>query len=76
MRKNHRKSRLNRLKIKLPKACPNCLGDIELLKVLLEILCKHAGERGETESAPETLTRILWERNRALTVLALERLKL
>ena len=67
---------VKRLKIKLRKACPHCLGEIKLLKILLEILCRHAGERGETESAPETLTRILFERDRALTVIALERLKL
>jgi len=42
---------------------------------LCEILQQHCGERGDNEGAVETLDRILRERDRALTVLALDRLK-
>ena len=42
---------------------------------LCEILSTHAGERGYSEGAAETLCRILAERNRALLLLALDRLK-
>lgn len=38
---------------------------------LCEVLMKHAGERGDDEGAVDTLCRIIHERDRALTVLAL-----
>ena len=42
---------------------------------LCEILLHHAGQRGDNEGAEETLLRIIWERDKALEVLALDRLK-
>jgi len=41
---------------------------------LSEILSQHAGERGHTEGAVDTLCRIIFERNRAMTLLALDRI--
>ena len=42
---------------------------------LCEILNSRAGERGYGEGAVDTLCRIISERDRALTILALDRLK-
>ncbi len=42
---------------------------------LCEILMPHAGQRGDNEGAVDTLCRIIHERDRALTILALDRLK-
>jgi len=42
---------------------------------LCEILQRHCGQRGHNEGAEDTLLRIIWERDRALEVLALDRLK-
>jgi hypothetical protein len=42
---------------------------------LCEILSTHAGERGQSEGAVDTLCRIIHERDTALTILALDRLK-
>ena len=41
---------------------------------LCEILCGHTGERGDNEGAVDTLCRIIHERDRAMTLLALDRL--
>lgn len=46
-----------------------------LEETLCRILANHNGERGDNEGAEETLRRIIYERDRALTVLALDRLK-
>lgn len=42
---------------------------------LTEILSRSCGERGHTEGAVDTLCRIIAERDAALLVLALDRLK-
>jgi hypothetical protein len=42
---------------------------------LCEVLSHHCGERGQSEGAMETLERIIYERNRALEILALDRLR-
>lgn len=42
---------------------------------LCEILSTRAGERGDNEGAIDTLCRIIGERDRALTLIALERIK-
>lgn len=42
---------------------------------LCEVLQRHAGERGDNEGAVDTLCRIIHERDLALTLLALDRLK-
>jgi hypothetical protein len=42
---------------------------------LCEMLSRHAGERGVDEGAEDTLGRIIYERNRAFELLALDRLK-
>jgi len=41
---------------------------------LCEILSSHCGERGHTEGAVDTLCRLVSERDRAMTALALDRL--
>ena len=41
---------------------------------LCEALVPHAGERGDNEGAVDTLYRIIHERDRALMILALDRL--
>ena len=42
---------------------------------LLEVLQGHAGERGYTEGAVDTLCRIVHERDMAFKILAIDRLK-
>lgn len=42
---------------------------------LTEILSRYCGERNHTEGAEDTLCRIIQERDRAMTILALDRLK-
>jgi hypothetical protein len=42
---------------------------------LTEILQRHCGERGHNEGAVDTLCRIICERDQALLVLALDRLR-
>ena len=42
---------------------------------LCEMLSRHCGERGDNEGAEDTLARIIYERNRALEILALDRLR-
>lgn len=42
---------------------------------LCEILSSHCGERGHGEGAVDTLCRIISERDRAMKILALDRLK-
>jgi hypothetical protein len=56
----------------------DCLGKVRLKPLefqLCEILSRHCGERGHTEGAVDTLCRIIAERDRAMTLLALDRLK-
>ncbi len=42
---------------------------------LCEVLQSHCGERGDNEGAVDTLCRIIAERDAALTILALDRLR-
>lgn len=42
---------------------------------LCEILAQHNGERGDNEGAVDVLARIIAERNRAMTLLALNQMK-
>ena len=42
---------------------------------MTEILSRHCGERGGNEGAEDTLNRIIWERDRALSRIALDAIK-
>jgi hypothetical protein len=42
---------------------------------LCEVLMRHVGERGHDEGAVDTLCRILHERDQAMTLLALDRMR-
>jgi hypothetical protein len=48
---------------------------VTLTQQLCEVLAGHVGERGHNEGAVDVLCRIIAERDRAMTLLALDRMK-